>query len=144
MTAPDTAGAGAARAMNAALLDAGLEPRDIDYINAHGTATKFNDAAETAAIRSVFRGHADKLAVSSIKSMIGHCLGAAGGIEAVATALTVYHGIIPPTINFDTPDPQCDINCTPNNARRVDVRAALSNSLAFGGNNTSVVFKRAI
>ncbi|HEY3346766.1 MAG TPA: beta-ketoacyl-[acyl-carrier-protein] synthase family protein [Nitrospirota bacterium] len=144
MTAPDTAGAGAARAISAALLDAGLEPREVDYINAHGTATKFNDVAETAAIRAVFGGHADRLAVSSIKSMTGHCLGSAGGIEAVATALTVYHGIIPPTINFETPDPQCDIDCTPNIARRSDIRAALSNSLAFGGNNTSVVFKRAI
>ncbi len=142
MTAPDASGEGAARTILAALSDAGIGPDDVDYINAHGTATKFNDAAEAAAIKRVF-GNRCNIPVSSIKSMIGHCLGSAGGLEAVATALTVFHGIIPPTINFENPDPQCDLDCVPNEARRADVRAAISNSLAFGGNNTTIVVKKA-
>jgi 3-oxoacyl-(acyl-carrier-protein) synthase len=142
MTAPDVSGDGAARTMLAALADAGMGPGEVDYINAHGTATRYNDAAETAAIKKVFGPRAHGVAVSSIKSMVGHCLGSAGAIEAAATALTLYHGVIPPTINYRNPDPDCDLDCTPNTARRADVKAALSNSLAFGGNNTTVAFRK--
>ncbi len=141
MTAPDASGEGAARTILAALSDAGIGPDDVDYINAHGTATKFNDAAESAAIKRVF-GSRRSIPASSIKSMIGHCLGSAGGLEAVATVLTVFSGIIPPTINFENPDPQCGLDCVPNEARRADVRTAISNSLAFGGNNTTLVIKK--
>ncbi|MHB8173595.1 MAG: beta-ketoacyl-[acyl-carrier-protein] synthase family protein [Nitrospirota bacterium] len=141
MTAPDASGEGAARTILAALADAGIGPDAVDYINAHGTATKFNDAAETAAIKRVF-GERCIIPVSSIKSMIGHCLGSAGGLEAVSTVLTVFSGIIPPTINFRNRDPQCDLDCVPNEARKKDVRAAISNSLAFGGNNTTIVVKK--
>ena len=142
MTAPEADGGGAARTMAEALRDAGATTADVDYINAHGTATKFNDAAETAAIKSVFGERAYGIPVSSIKSMVGHCLGSAGGIEAAATALAVYHGLIPPTIHFDNADPACDLDYTPNTARKADIRLALSNSLAFGGNNTSVAFRK--
>ena len=142
MTAPDASGEGAARTILAALSDAGIGPDDVDYINAHGTATKFNDAAEAAAIKRVFGKRGSTVPVSSIKSMIGHCLGSAGGLEAVATVLTVFHGIIPPTINFESPDPQCDLDCVPNEARTKDVRTAISNSLAFGGNNTTIVVRK--
>ncbi len=134
---------GAARAMRAAISDAGLEPGDIDYVNAHGTATLTNDATETAAIRKVFGAHADRLAVSSTKSMHGHTLGAAGAIEAVATLLALQHGILPPTVNFTQPDPACDLDVIPNIARPAAVEFALSNSFAFGGLNAVLTFRRA-
>jgi nodulation protein E len=133
---------GAARAMRAALSDAGIEPNDIGYINAHGTATLANDAAETTAIRKVFLAHADRLAVSSTKSMHGHTLGAAGAIEAAATLLALQHGILPPTANFTEPDPACNLDVIPNAARPADVEFALSNSFAFGGLNAVLAFRR--
>jgi 3-oxoacyl-[acyl-carrier-protein] synthase II len=142
MTAPEINGAGAARTILAALRDAGVRPEEIDYINAHGTATRYNDVAETAAIKSALGGHAYDIPISSIKSMIGHCLGAAGGLEAAATALTIYNGLIPPTIGYENPDPDCDLDYTPNEPRKADVSVALSNSLAFGGNNTTVVIRK--
>jgi nodulation protein E len=134
---------GAARAMRAALSDAGLRPEDIGYINAHGTATQANDATETAAIRKVFGAHAERLAVSSTKSMHGHTLGAAGAIEAVATLLSLCHGMLPPTANFTEPDPACDLDVIPNQARQMQVECALSNSFAFGGLNAVLAFRRA-
>ena len=133
---------GAARAMRAALSDAGIEPSQIGYINAHGTATLANDATETAAIRKVFLAHADRLAVSSTKSMHGHTLGAAGAIEAAATLLALRHGILPPTANFTEPDPACDLDVIPNTARPAAVEFALSNSFAFGGLNAVLAFRR--
>ncbi len=133
---------GAARAMRAALTDAPLEPAQIGYINAHGTATIANDAAETTAIRKVFGEHADRLAVSSTKSMHGHTLGAAGAIEAAATLLALRHGILPPTSNFNEPDPACDLDVIPNVARAAQVEFALSNSFAFGGLNAVLAFRR--
>jgi nodulation protein E len=134
---------GAARAMHAAISDAGLRPGDITYINAHGTATLANDAAETAAIRKVFLAHSDRLAVSSTKSMHGHTLGAAGAIEAAATLLALHHGILPPTANFTEPDAACDLDVIPNTARPAPVEFALSNSFAFGGLNAVLAFRRA-
>ena len=142
MTAPEPEGAGAIASMGLALEAAGLQPEEVDYINAHGTSTPAGDAAETKAIKKVFGDHAHRLAVSSIKSMTGHLLGAAGGVEAVATALTLYHGIIPPTINYEEPDPECDLDYVPNIARRAQVRVAFSNSFGFGGTNATLVFKR--
>ncbi len=133
---------GAARAMRSALSDAGLTPNDIGYINAHGTGTLANDPAETAAIRKVFLAHADRLAVSSTKSMHGHTLGAAGAIEAAATLLALRHGILPPTANFTEPDPACDLDVIPNTARPAAVEFALSNSFAFGGLNAVLAFRR--
>lgn len=141
LTSPDPNGEGAARSMKIAIRDAGLVPEDIDYINAHGTSTELNDKYETRAIRSVFNDHAQRLAISSNKSMIGHLLGAAGGVEAVAMALTIKEQIIPPTINQETPDPECDLDYVPNEARKARVRAAISNSLGFGGHNATIVFK---
>ena len=132
---------GAARAINAALKDADLQPEQIGYINAHGTATIANDMMETQALKLVFGEHTNKLAVSSTKSMHGHTLGAAGAIEAVATVLALHHGILPPTANFTEPDPQCDIDVVPNEAREKKVEAAISNSFAFGGLNASLLFK---
>ncbi len=133
---------GAARAMRWAIQDSGLASEQIGYINAHGTATTANDATETAAIRQVFGAHADKLAVSSTKSMHGHALGAAGAIEAVATLLALRCGTLPPTANYTTPDPACDLDVIPNTARKAQVEAALSNSFAFGGLNAVLVFRR--
>jgi nodulation protein E len=133
---------GAARAMRAALADAGVNPEQIDYVNAHGTATLANDAAETTAIRAVFGKHADRLAVSSTKSMHGHTLGAAGAIEAAATVLALRNGILPPTANFNEPDPACDLDVIPNIARPASVEFALSNSFAFGGLNAVIAFRR--
>jgi nodulation protein E len=133
---------GAARAMRAALSDASLTPQDIGYINAHGTATLANDPAETAAIRKVFLAHADRLAVSSTKSMHGHTLGAAGAIEAAATLLALRHGVLPPTANFTEPGPACDLDVIPNTARPAAVEFALSNSFAFGGLNAVLAFRR--
>ena len=140
MTAPDPEGRGAARAMQEALRDAGVGVDEVDYINAHGTATPANDAAETKAIRILFGERAGKIPVSASKSMIGHCLGAAGALEAVATVLAIRDDRIPPTIHYQTPDPQCDLDVVPNQAREALVKVALSNSFAFGGNNTALVF----
>jgi nodulation protein E len=133
---------GAVRAMRAALLDAAMRPEDVGYINAHGTATAANDATETASIRTVFGAHADRLAVSSTKSMHGHALGAAGAIEAAATLLALHHGVLPPTANYTELDPACDLDVIPNHARAVQVECALSNSFAFGGLNAVLAFKR--
>ena len=143
MTAPAPEGEGAARCMRLALKDAGLAPTDIDYINAHGTSTEYNDANETMAIKRVFGEQAAKLAVSSTKSMTGHLLGAAGAVEGVFSALTLHHGLIPPTINYDNPDPQCDLDYVPNEARKADVKTVLSNSFGFGGTNACVIMRRA-
>ncbi|HET6365641.1 MAG TPA: beta-ketoacyl-ACP synthase II [Pseudomonadales bacterium] len=142
MTAPDPEGDGAARAMAAALRDAALEPQAVNYINAHGTSTPYNDKFETVAIKRVFGEHAKRLPVSSTKSMTGHLLGAAGGIEAVATALTIYHGVLPPTINYEKPDPDCDLDYVPNQARKQDVEVALSNAFGFGGTNAILAFRK--
>lgn len=133
---------GAIRCMQLALADAGLAPEQVGYINAHGTSTPLNDANETRAIKTVFGDHAKKMMVSSTKSMIGHCLGAAGGIEAVVTALSLARGIITPTINYTTPDPECDLDYVPNQAREVRVEAALSNSFGFGGTNAVLALAR--
>jgi 3-oxoacyl-[acyl-carrier-protein] synthase II len=142
MTAPDPEGDGAARAMAAALRDASLEPSAVGYINAHGTSTPYNDKFETIAIKRVFGDHAKKLAVSSTKSMTGHLLGAAGGIEAIATAFALHHGVLPPTINYEKPDPDCDLDYIPNQARKQDVEVALSNAFGFGGTNATLAFKK--
>ena len=142
MTAPDPEGDGAVRAMTTALRDGGLRPEDVGYINAHGTSTPYNDKTETLAIKQVFGDHARRLAVSSTKSMTGHLLGAAGGVEAVATVLALHQGILPPTINYETPDPECDLDYVPNAARKVQVDAALSNGFGFGGTNATLAFRR--
>jgi 3-oxoacyl-[acyl-carrier-protein] synthase II len=133
---------GPARAMRLALADAKLAPEAVDYINAHGTSTPLNDQHETEAIKAVFGEHARRLAISSIKSMTGHLVGAAGGVEAIATALALHHGILPPTINYTTPDPACDLDYVPNQARRAPIRVAMSNSFAFGGTNSILVLRR--
>jgi 3-oxoacyl-[acyl-carrier-protein] synthase II len=142
MTAPDPEGDGAARAMASALRDASLEPSAVGYINAHGTSTPYNDKFETIAIKRVFGDHAKKLAVSSTKSMTGHLLGAAGGIEAIATAFALHHGVLPPTMNYEKPDPDCDLDYVPNQARKQDVEVALSNAFGFGGTNATLAFKK--
>ncbi len=142
VTAPAPEGEGAARCMRLALASAGMNPEEVGYINAHGTSTPFNDANETKAIKAVFGAHAKKLAVSSTKSMTGHMLGAAGGAEAVISSLTLLRGIIPPTINYTTPDPDCDLDYVPNKAREQRVEAAMSNSFGFGGTNAVLLFKR--
>jgi 3-oxoacyl-[acyl-carrier-protein] synthase II len=142
MTAPDPEGDGAARSMAAALHDGGLEPSAVGYINAHGTSTPYNDKFETLAIKRVFGEHAQKLAVSSTKSMTGHLLGAAGGIEAIATAFALYHGILPPTINYEKPDPDCDLDYVPNQARKKEIEVALSNAFGFGGTNATLAFRK--
>jgi len=142
MTAPDPEGDGAVRAMSAALRDAGLAASDVAYINAHGTSTPYNDKFETLAIKRVFGEHARRLAVSSTKSMTGHLLGAAGGVEAIATLLALHHGILPPTINYEAPDPECDLDYVPNQARKHDVEVALSNAFGFGGTNATLAFRK--
>ncbi len=142
IAAPPEDGEGAARCMAAALRDAGLSPSDIDYINAHGTSTPLNDKCETLAIKTVFGEHAHKLMVSSTKSMTGHMLGAAGGIEAAFTALTLHHGIVPPTANLRNPDPDCDLDYVPLVARETRIQTAMSNSFGFGGTNGVVIFRR--
>ena len=142
ITAPAPDGEGAARCMAMALKTAGIEPAEVDYINAHGTSTDYNDLYETMAIKTVFKEHAKKLAVSSTKSMIGHLLGGAGGVEAIFTILTISRGIIPPTINYQTPDPGCDLDYVPNVARKASVQVALSNSFGFGGTNAVLAFKK--
>jgi 3-oxoacyl-[acyl-carrier-protein] synthase II len=142
MTAPDPDGDGASRAMAAALEDGGLQPAAVGYINAHGTSTPYNDRTETVAIKRVFGEHARKLAVSSTKSMIGHLLGAAGGVEAIVTVLALHHGVLPPTINYETPDPECDLDYVPNVARKAEIEVALSNGFGFGGTNATLAFRR--
>ena len=144
MTAPAPDGEGAAQAMRMALRDAKLKPEEVTYINAHGTSTSLNDKTETMAIKAVFGDHARKLMVSSTKSMTGHLLGAAGGVEAVAVAKSIYHDVVHPTINYEEPDPECDLDYVPNQARQVKVQAALSNSLGFGGHNATLAFKKFI
>jgi 3-oxoacyl-[acyl-carrier-protein] synthase II len=142
ITAPSEDGDGGMRVMMSALDDAGVPPSAIDYINAHGTSTPYNDKLETLAIKRVFGEHARTVAISSTKSMTGHLLGAAGGLEAGITALAIKHQIAPPTINYQTPDPECDLDYVPNAARRMSIRHALSNSFGFGGTNGALLFKR--
>ncbi len=142
ITAPDENGDGAIRCIKLALDDAGIEPTDIDYINAHGTSTKYNDSIETKAIKAVFGDHAYKLNISSTKSMVGHMLGAAGGVECAFSAFATRDNFVPPTINLDTPDPECDLNYTPNKGVEREVRYALSNSLGFGGTNSVLIVKK--
>lgn len=142
ITAPAPEGEGGARAMKMALDDAGLAPEEVGYINAHGTSTEYNDKYETMAIKTVFGEQAYKLAVSSTKSMTGHLLGAAGGIEAIFTVLALKEGILPPTINLENPDPECDLDYVPNEARSQQVNAAISNSLGFGGHNATIAFRK--
>jgi len=140
MTQPAPGGEGAARCMQNALRSAGMNPAQIGYVNAHGTSTPLGDLAETLAVKSVFADHANQLLVSSNKSMIGHLLGAAGGVEAVATVLSLHHQVIPPTINLDEPDADCDLDYVPHEARNIAVEAAVSNSFGFGGTNGTLVF----
>jgi 3-oxoacyl-[acyl-carrier-protein] synthase II len=142
ITAPSEGGEGAVRVMEMALAEAGVSPRDVDYINAHGTSTPYNDRIETAAIKTCFGDQARKLAVSSTKSMTGHLLGAAGGLEAGITALAVHHQTLPPTINLEAPDPECDLDYVPWKCRAARIRHALSNSFGFGGTNAALLFKR--
>lgn len=142
ITSPAPGGEGGARAMKIAINDGGLSPEDIDYINAHGTSTNYNDKFETMAIKEVFGEHAYKLAVSSTKSMTGHLLGASGGIEAIFTVLAMKDSILPPTINYETPDPECNLDYVPNTARPKEIKAAISNSLGFGGHNATIAFKK--
>lgn len=143
ITMPDPEGKGLAEALVWSLQDAGVSADDVDYINAHGTSTKYNDKFETLAVRKVFGEAADRLIMSSTKSMTGHLLGAAGGIEAAACCKAIESGVVPPTINYEEPDPDCDIDCAPNKAVERDVKIAISNNLGFGGHNTSVVFRKA-
>ena len=142
LTAPSPGGEGAARCMQMALDTAGLNPEDVDYINAHGTSTPFNDLYETMAIKSVFGDHARKLMISSTKSMTGHLLGAAGGIEAIFSLLAISRGVVPPTINYTEPDPECDLDYVPNEARQSNLKVAISNSLGFGGTNATILFRK--
>lgn len=128
--------------MKMAIRDAGIAPEEVDYINAHGTSTPVGDRSETIAIKRAFGDHAYKLAVSSTKSMTGHLLGAAGGVEGVICGLTLQHGVIPPTINLEHPDPECDLDYVPNEARRADVRVTMSNSFGFGGHNATIIMKK--
>lgn len=142
ITAPDSEGRGVSDAIARALADAGASPDQVGYINAHGTSTPYNDKFETLAIRKAFGEHAPKLAISSTKSMTGHLLGAAGGVEAAATVLAIKHSLIPPTINYETPDPECDLDYVPNTARAKSIDVALSNNLGFGGHNAVLAFKK--
>ena len=141
VSAPDPEGDGAVSCMKMAIDSAGMKPEEVDYINAHGTSTKLNDLSENKAIKTVFGEHAYKLAISSTKSMTGHLLGGTGGVEGIFSVLTIKHGIIPPTINYDTPDPDCDLDYVPNKARKADAKTAMSNSFGFGGTNGSLLFK---
>ena len=142
ITMPDQTGSGAVRVMHKTLADAGAKPEEVDYINAHGTSTPYNDKFETMAIKKTFGEHANKVAISSTKSMTGHLLGAAGGVEGVFSVLSIYHDKLLPTINYVTPDPECDLDYTPNQTRDVKIRYALSNSFGFGGTNAALLFKR--
>lgn len=144
LSSPAPEGEGAARCMKAAINDAGIKPEEVDYINAHGTSTRYGDELETTAIKNVFGDHAYKLCVSSTKSMTGHLLGAAGGVEGVVCALSIYNRMVPPTINLENPDPECDLDYVPNKSRKLDIRSAISNSFGFGGTNASIVIKRYI
>lgn len=141
ITAPLESGAGAKLCMENAMRDAGIAPSDVDYVNAHGTSTPLGDKAETVAIRGAFGDHADSLAVSSTKSTTGHLMGAAGAVEAIFSILAIRHGVVPPTINYETPDPECDLDYVPNEAREMALRTALSNSFGFGGTNGTLVFR---
>jgi 3-oxoacyl-[acyl-carrier-protein] synthase II len=142
ITMPDETGSGAVRVMQKAIKDAGIEAAAIDYVNAHGTSTPYNDKFETLAIKKTFGEHANKLAISSTKSMTGHLLGAAGGIEAVFSVMSIQTNMLPPTINYVTPDPDCDLDYVPNQPRQAEVNYVLSNSFGFGGTNACLVFKR--
>jgi len=142
ITAPHPEGRGGAQSMQLALLDAGIKPEEVDYINAHGTSTPLGDKLETMAIKQVFGEHAYKMAVGSTKSMTGHLLGAAGGLETVVCLMTMLKGVIPPTVNLENPDPECDLDYVPNQAREARVDVALSNSFGFGGHNSTLIFKR--
>ena len=141
VSAPHPEGDGAVNCMSMAIETAGLKPEDVDYINAHGTSTPLNDLSETKAVKKLFGEHAYKLAISSTKSMTGHLLGGTGGVEAIYSVLTIKNGIIPPTVNYDTPDPECDLDYVPNKARKSDVKVVMSNSFGFGGTNGSLLFK---
>jgi 3-oxoacyl-[acyl-carrier-protein] synthase II len=140
ITAPDEEGSGGIRCMKMALRDAGINPEDIDYINAHGTSTPFNDKIETKAIKSVFGEHAYKLKVSSTKSMTGHLLGATGSVEAIYSVMSIKNSMIPPTINLDNPDPECDLDYVPYKPQKLNINYVLSNSLGFGGTNATLIF----
>ncbi len=142
ITAPHPEGEGIVKAMEIALNDAGIKPEEIDYINAHGTSTPLNDKTETLAIKRVFGEHAYKINISSVKSMMGHTLGASGALETIATALAIKNRIVPPTINYENPDPECDLNYTPNKSQELDIRYAMKNSLGFGGHNVVLILKR--
>jgi 3-oxoacyl-[acyl-carrier-protein] synthase II len=142
MTAPSEDGDGGRRVMAMAIRKAGVRPDEIDYINAHGTSTPYNDKLETMAIKNCFGEHAHRLAISSTKSMTGHLLGGAGGLEAGISALAVYHQRVPPTINLDNPDPECDLDYVPHTSREMPIRYALSNSFGFGGTNAALLFKK--
>ncbi|MFP5238892.1 MAG: beta-ketoacyl-ACP synthase II [Acidobacteriota bacterium] len=142
MTAPPESGEGAALAMKAALRESGLAPEAVDSINAHGTSTQLNDMCETRALKSVFGDHAYKLSVTANKSMIGHCLGAAGAIESVFSVMSIMEGVVPPTINYETPDPECDLDYTPLTPKKRDVSVVMNNSFGFGGTNASLIFKK--
>jgi 3-oxoacyl-[acyl-carrier-protein] synthase II len=142
IAAPEPEGAGAIRTMNWAINDARINPEQIDYINAHGSSTPLNDATETKAIKKVFGDHAYHLAISSTKSMIGHAMGASGALEAIACTLAIHNGMIPPTINYEYPDPDCDLDYVPNQARQVNVNITLSNSFGLGGQNACLILKK--
>ena len=141
ISAPSPNGIGAARCMEVALKDARINYDDVDYVNAHGTSTPLNDLSETMAMKTVFKDHVKKLPISSTKSMTGHLLGAAGGVEAIYSVLTIKHGVIPPTVNYETPDPECDLDYVPNTPRESKVRVVMSNSFGFGGTNATLIFK---
>jgi 3-oxoacyl-[acyl-carrier-protein] synthase II len=142
MTAPAEKGEGGARAMAMALSKAGMKPADIDYINAHGTSTPLNDKNETMAIKTIFGEYAYKMPVSSTKSMTGHLLGAAGGLEAAVCVLALQNSIIPPTVNYENPDPDCDLDYVPNKSRDLNIHTAMSNVFGFGGHNSSLIFRK--
>jgi 3-oxoacyl-[acyl-carrier-protein] synthase II len=141
ISAPSPNGMGAAKCMEIALKDAGINYDEVDYVNAHGTSTPLNDLSETMAMKTVFRDRARKIAVSSTKSMTGHLLGAAGGVEAIYSVLAISRGVIPPTINYETPDPECDLDYVPNTPREATVRVVMSNSFGFGGTNATLIFR---
>jgi 3-oxoacyl-[acyl-carrier-protein] synthase II len=142
ITSPSPGGVGAARAIALAMKDAGITPEEVSYINAHGTSTPANDSTETAAMKTALGDHAHNVAISSTKSMTGHLLGGSGGIEAVATAMAIAEDRVPPTINLDNPDPECDLDYVPHESRSMNVNVALSNSFGFGGHNVTLVFKK--
>jgi 3-oxoacyl-[acyl-carrier-protein] synthase II len=142
VTRPDPEGRGAARSISWALREARIDPAEVDYINAHGTSTRLNDAMETAAVKQVFGERSGELPLSSIKSMVGHLIGAAGAVEAATLALTLHHGVLPPTINQSQPDPNCDLDYVPNQAREIPVQTGMSTSFGFGGQNAALVMRR--